>query len=151
MLAYRLCRAPFAALDGEGARRYGGRWNSVGRAVVYAASTRALAALEYLVHVDVADVPADLVLLTLEVPDDAAIARVDAAALPADWRVASESVACRALGDAWVARGDALVLRVPSAAIPEEENVLLDPRAARFAETRVVAARPFAYDPRLVR
>ena len=151
MLAFRLCRAPFAALDGEGARLYGGRWNPVGRAVVYASASRALAALEYLVHVDVADVPDDLVLLTLDVPDDAELARVDPASLPADWATAPESAACRALGDRWARDARALALRVPSAPVPEEENVLLNPSAPRFAEVRVVDRRPFSYDPRLVR
>lgn len=151
MQVFRLCRAPFAALDGEGARRYGGRWNSVGRAVVYTASTRALAALEYLVHVDVTDVPNDLVLLTLDVPADAATHAVDASALPSDWVTTPESAACRAFGDAWLRAGDALVLTVPSVAVPEETNVLLDPAGPRFAEVRVVAERRFEFDPRLKR
>src|SRR5450830_1170676 len=39
------------AWDGEGARRYGGRWNSPGAAVVYAAEHLSLACLEVLVAV----------------------------------------------------------------------------------------------------
>ena len=34
MYVYRLCRARFKALDGEGARLNGGRWNSPGRPIV---------------------------------------------------------------------------------------------------------------------
>ena len=53
MTLWRLTKAQYAqtAFDGEGARLYGGRWNSPGRAVVYLAGSLALAALEILVHV----------------------------------------------------------------------------------------------------
>ncbi len=43
---YRVCRRIYASLDGEGARRVGGRWNSPGRAVVYMAQSVALAVLD---------------------------------------------------------------------------------------------------------
>ena len=68
MLAWRLCRAPFADLSGEGARRYGGRWNRPGRPIVYAASSAALAVLEVRVHLDLppALLPDDYLLLTID-------------------------------------------------------------------------------------
>lgn len=150
MRVYRLCRAPFRALDGEGARLYGGRWNAPGRPVIYASGSLALAALEYLVQVDVEDVPADLVALTLHVPDDVAVETIDPGALPAGWERAPEPAVCRALGDAWLGARRALVLRVPSAPVPEEPNVLLDPRHPDAGRIGVVAERPFHYDPRLL-
>ncbi len=149
MLVYRICRRPFRALDGEGARLWGGRWNSAGRPVVYASSTLSLAALEYLVHLDPADAPDDLVALTIEVPDDAPAELVDAESLPAGWAQQPEPAACRLVGDRWAAAGAALVLRVPSAPVPEESNVLLNPRHPDAARVRVVHERAFAFDPRL--
>jgi RES domain-containing protein len=146
---FRLCRAPFRALDGEGARLYGGRWNAPGRPVVYTAGTLALAALEYLVHVDPDAVPGDLVALTIDVPDDAPLEALDAAALPGDWARASEHPACRERGEAWLRAGRALALRVPSALVPEETNVLLNPGHPDAGRVRVVAERAFAFDPRL--
>ena len=150
MRLYRLCRAPFRALDGEGARLYGGRWNSPGRPVVYASTTLSLAALEYLIHVDAADAPSDLVALTVELPDEVDVERVEAAGLPAGWEQAPEPQACKDIGDAWLVAGRALALRVPSAPIPEEENVLLDVRHPDAQRVRIVAERPFFYDPRLL-
>lgn len=117
---------------------------------MYASSSRALAALEYLVHIDVADVPDDLVLLTIDVPNDASCARVEPTELPGGWQRASESTACHARGDAWVARGAELLLVVPSAAIPEEMNVLLNPRHPDATDVRVTERRPFVYDSRLL-
>lgn len=150
MLVFRLCRSAFQALDGEGARLYGGRWNSPGRAAVYTSSSRALAALEYLVHVDPANVPSDLVLLTIEVPDTAHRDAVDLAALPARWAAESEPPECHALGDAWLRACATLALEVPAAPVPEERNLILDPRHPAHAQVRIVSSRPFVYDPRLL-
>lgn len=147
---WRLCRAPFQALDGEGARLYGGRWNAPGVPVVYAASSLALAALEYLVHLDPEDAPDDLVALALALPDDAARAQVAPGELRTGWAAEPDSPSCRAVGAAWLRAGSALALDVPSALVPEEANVLLDPRHPDMARVRIVARRPFAYDPRLL-
>lgn len=147
--AWRLCRAAYRALDGEGARLWGGRWNSPGRPVVYAAGTLALAALEYLAHVDPEDVPDDLVALGIALPDGAPVRVLTVDDLPDGWR-APGAAACLAIGDAWLAAGDALALRVPSALVPEEVNLLLDPKHPAMGAVRVVAERPFAFDPRLI-
>lgn len=150
MRLYRICRAPYRALDGEGARLYGGRWNSPGSPVVYASSSLALAALEYLVHLDPDHAPSDLIALTLDVPDTASADEVPGSALPVDWAQVADHPACVAAGDAWLSRGATLLLRVPAAPIPEEHNVLINPRHAEAAQVRIVAERPFAFDPRLL-
>lgn len=153
MEVYRLTRAPHADLLGEGARLYGGRWNAAGAPAVYAAATRALAALEYLVHVDVEDVPDDLVLLTIAVPDGLRETVITAGALAAeapDWAAAAAHPACRRAGDAWLAAGATLALRVPAVPVPEEQNVVLNPRHPAMRDVRVVARRGFTYDPRLL-
>ena len=149
MRLYRLCRAPHRALDGEGARLWGGRWNSPGLPVVYASTSLALAALEYLVHLSAEDVPADLVALTMELPDDVESERVALADLPVGWEQTPEPQGCKEIGDAWLRAGRTLALRVPAAPVPEEENVLLNPRHPDAAHVRVVAERPFFFDPRL--
>jgi RES domain-containing protein len=147
---YRICRAPYRALDGEGARLYGGRWNSPGSPVVYASSSLALAALEYLVHLDPDYAPADLIALALDVPDTASADEVPGSALPVGWAQVADHPACVAAGDAWLNRGATLLLRVPAAPIPDEHNVLINPRHAEAAQVRIVAERPFAFDPRLL-
>src|SRR5829696_7815477 len=96
----------------------GGRWNSEGIPVVYASSTLSLAALEYLVHVDVEDVPADLCALKIAIPDDAPVEDVELASLPDDWNRLEDHPACTGRGDEWARRAAALALRVPSALIP---------------------------------
>lgn len=140
MLVWRICREAHQALDGEGARLHGGRWNSERVSVVYTSSTLALAALEYLVHVDIEDVPDDLVAMAIEVPDD----------LPPDWNQVLDHPACARIGDQWAAKGTVLLLLVPSAVVPEESNVLINPDHPRAGDVRMVSIRPFAFDSRLV-
>ena len=140
MLVWRICREAHQALDGEGSRLHGGRWNSERVSVVYTSSTLALAALEYLVHVDIEDVPDDLVTMAIDVPDD----------LPPDWNQVLDHPACARIGDQWAAKGTVLLLLVPSAVVPEESNVLINPDHPRAGDVRMVSIRPFAFDSRLV-
>lgn len=144
MIVYRLCKALHAALDGEGARLWGGRWNSPGRSMVYAAASPSLAVLEVLVHLDLPAelLPADLTLLTIEIPDDAAIRRLEPS--PAD------EDACLAAGDEFLDAGDALALMVRSVVVPQEWNALLNVGHADMARVAVLTSEPFRFDPRLL-
>ena len=150
MRVWRITRRAYQALDGEGARLFGGRWNSEGVPVVYTSSTLSLAALEYLVHVQIEDVPDDLVSLEIDGPDDAPVERIETFDLPDDWNQVPDHPACIDLGDAWAASSPGLVLRVPSAIIPHEWNVLLNPLHHEMTRVKVVAVREFAFDPRLL-
>jgi RES domain-containing protein len=150
---WRLARRSHAALDGEGARLWGGRWNSSGRPVVYCSRLLSLAALEYLVHLNPMLAPDDLVAFAVEVPDVAA-ERLAESDLPAGWsrRVA----ATREIGDRWLAASRSPVLIVPSAVlpaalVPDEVNVLINPVHPAAADAGVVDRRPFTFDPRLLR
>jgi len=147
---FRLCRAGHRALDGEGALRVGGRWNSPGQPAVYASSTLSLAALEYLAHIEPALAPTDLVALTIELPDKP-VERIQAHDLPADWHRIPEHPRCQALGDDWLTRGQSFGLLVPSAIIPSEQNLILNPRHPKFDQVKVVAERGFGFDPRLTK
>jgi RES domain-containing protein len=147
---YRICRTAYRELDGKGALLYGGRWNSPGRPVVYASATLSLAALEYLIHVEPEDAPADLIALTIEVPDDSPMESVEASALPSGWEKVAEPPPCKDIGDRWVSSGASLLLRVPAAPVPEEMNLLLNPEHRDARRVRIVADRPFFFDPRLL-
>jgi len=139
LLAWRLCRAPFADLAGEGARRYGGRWNAPGWQLVYAASSAALAVLEVRVHLDLTPelLPEDYVLLTIDL-DELGVEEV--ADMPPD---------PAAFGDAWLEARRTPVLQVPSVIVPESPNLLLNPLHPDAAAARISGQRRFAFDRRL--
>jgi len=149
-VVWRIARAPYAALDGEGARRTGGRWNSKGVPLVYASRTLSLAALELLVHVDPATAPRDLVALAIVLPDDAPGTSLSDQALPDGWRAVEPPEACRQFGDQFVQQNDALVLSVPSVIIPREQNVVINPRHVDMSRVRIESSEPFTFDPRLL-
>lgn len=151
MECHRICRQAHRALDGEGARLYGGRWNSAGHPAVYASSTLALAALEYLIHLESAEAPHDLVAIRIAVPDDLPVTEVRLRSLPARWQRYPAPEACRTIGDAWLAAGKTAILRVPAAPVPEEWNTLLNPRHRDFERITQVAKRRFHFDQRLVK
>ena len=150
MHVWRLTRAVFAEapFDGVGPARGGGRWNNRGTYVAYAASSRSLAILEVLVHIDRELAPHDFVFIEAELPDDA-VEQLDASALPPSWRSEPPPPALREIGDAWVRAARPLALRVPSVVVPEEENLLINPGHPRFEELVVGTPRPAVLDPRL--
>lgn len=149
--AWRLTQRARAetAFSGIGSKRAGGRWNPRGIAVVYASSSIALAALEILVHVE------DQSLLDLYVPIPVRFAERDVAPLerlPKTWRRDPPPEATRALGRSFVERGEAPVLRVPSAVVTPESNFLINPAHGRFAKIEI--GEPlwdFTFDERLSR
>ena len=151
MVIWRFCQQRYAdhPLDGEGARLYGGRWNSPGTPVVYTASSLALAALEALVHVDHDLAPTDLVAIAIEVPRGIRIEIIASAELPPHWRSTPASDHLQRLGTAWLQRGTSTLLKVPSAVIPEEYNYLINPTHRACRRLKTGSPRPFTFDPRL--
>ena len=148
---WRIARGRYAPLSGEGARIHGARWNSPGVTVVYTAGSLSLAIVELLVHTDPDLIPDDLVAFEIELPDSLPTRAVAAGELPPGWTDPSDFAPCRALGDAWARAADSCALRVPSAIVPEESNLLLNPLHPDAPGVRVVSQRPFAFDPRLLR
>ena len=149
---WRIARERFHALDGEGARLNGGRWNSEGHPVVYGSETLALAALEYLVHVDPLLAPGDLVAIEIDLPGDAGLGvRVESSQFPdADWQQYPAPEWEAQLGDLWLAEGEFLWLAVPSVIVPREHNFLINPLHPRMRDVRVVSTRDFGFDKRLL-
>ncbi len=137
------------AFTGDGARRYGGRWNPKGISVVYTAGSLSLAMLEMLVQ----DQPlrARYVAIAADLPDDLALETITADQLPDDWRDASAREALRALGTDWARRQETAVLAVPSAIIPIESNYLLNPAHADFGRMKAGAPELLETDLRLAR
>lgn len=153
MEVFRVCRARWAAsaLTGDGARRDGGRWNPRGTAMVYCAETRALTILELLVHTDPATAPDDLVILTIDIPDDVKQLAIAAKDLPTDWTDIPGPSSLQDLGGRWIAGGETAVLRVPSAVLPVESCLLINPLHPESAKIKVTDQTAYAFDNRLLK
>lgn len=152
MRFWRICRLRYAseAASGEGARLYGGRWNSRGLRVVYASTSLALAAVETFVNLEPNLRPADLVSIEGETAKAVEVGRLDPKALPSNWHERrDESLRC--FGEAWVHAGKTVALLVPSAAIRGEWNLLLNPAHADFSRIKFREPQPFEFDVRMFR
>lgn len=137
-----------AAFTGEGAKRFGGRWNSRGSSVVYVASSLSLAALEMLVHLGRQAVLGSYSCAPVTFSANL-VETVDPTDLPSDWRTQPPPLSTQQLGDAWLQRASSAVLRVPSVIVPEEWNYLLNPAHRDFRRVRIGKHRPFRFDSRL--
>ena len=148
--AWRIVKAKHAAtaFSGEGAAKTGGRWNSRGVPVVYASSTKSLAALETLVHLN-PPMPFKYVAFRLQF-DGALIEKVPLNRLPADWRVEPPPPSTKAIGDAWLREVRPAVLALPSVIVPGELNYLLNPAHPAFKRISIGKPERFAFDPRLL-
>ncbi len=146
--AWRIVKTKHAAtaFSGEGARLYGGRWNSVGTSMVYTSGSKALAALESLVHLN-----PPVIFKYVAIPiafDDALVEKV--VALPADWTEEPTPPATTVIGDLWVKEARSAVLELPSVIIPGEPNYLLNPAHPDFKKIVIGNPEPFSFDPRLL-
>ncbi len=152
MRFWRICRRRYApdAATGEGARLYGGRWNSRGVRVVYASTSLALAAVETFVNLEPNLRPADLVFIEGEVPDAVEIGRLDPETLPQRWHETRDE-SLRKYGDNWIRSGQTVALLVPSAAIRGDWNVLLNPLHRDFSKLQLCQPTPFEFDVRMFR
>jgi RES domain-containing protein len=150
--AWRIVKRKFrrAAFSGEGARRYGGRWNSKGVTVVYVAQSQSLAALEMLAHLDSGELLRYYVAIAVIIASRLVV-DVDVSSLPKNWKTYPAPKSLRAIGDAWVSSDKSAVLRVPSVLVPSERNFLLNPRHPEYTKLVIEEPLRFSFDPRLFR
>jgi RES domain-containing protein len=149
MRIWRICREPYAAFSGEGARRFGGRWNSRGVPVVYASTSLALAAIELFVHLEPGQAPNDLVYLSATLPEGEPARTLQSADLPPAWWTDNALDATRKLGDAWIAARSSLALLAPSVPIRAEWNVLVNPLHPYMSKLQIDPPQPFVFDARM--
>lgn len=149
---WRLVKARLSAhaFDGEGARRYGGRWNSPGTKMVYTSQSAALAALELLVHLNNSAVLSSYVLFSVRF-DGKLVTTLDRSRLPKNWRTFPAPSALQALGDQWIKSRASLVLAVPSAVVDGEMNFLINPEHPDIGALVVSPPKRFDFDQRLLK
>jgi len=136
------------AFSGEGARRYGGRWNSPGTSIVYTSNVISLAILEWRCHLTQWPAPSAVLI---EIEFDGSLVW-SPPKLPAIWRRFPSPKENAAVGDNWVRSGKSAVQRVPSALVPkehEEYNYLLNPANPDFKLIKIGKPQVFKPDARL--
>jgi RES domain-containing protein len=146
--AWRIVKEKHAAtaFSGAGAAKTGGRWNSRGVPVVYTSSTKSLAALESLVHLNP---PVRFKYVAIRIKfDNALVETVPPKALPPDWRVEPPPPSSKRMGDAWVLQGRSAVFALPSVIVSGEPDFLLNPAHPDFKRISIGKPEKFTFDPR---
>jgi RES domain-containing protein len=131
MVLWRISR--HRDLSGIGGLRASGRWHFTGQPVVYLSENPAAALLEVCVHTAANDVPPEFTLLKVVGPD-VEVAVVEESDLPQGWQ--RDFAITRRLGTEWLQRRETILLKLPSAIVPQTWNFLcnpLHPDAGRFA------------------
>ena len=152
MEAFRLSREKFATiLSGKGAAIKGARWNSIGVELIYCASNRSLAMAEVAVHLTLATLPDDYVMLTLFIPDEISIQKLNQTDLPANWNTFPHSASTQVFGDRFVAENKFCILQVPSAVTQGDFNFLINPYHPECIGIQIINTEKFPFDRRIFR
>lgn len=150
MHVYRLGPKRFAPdLEGIGAKKFGGRWNHVETACIYASANKALSMLEYSAHLSLASFKPELVFTTYEVEYDDFL-KLDLKDLPKDWNNIPSLKSTMDIGtNHFKSNPDSLGIIVPSIIIPDEFNYLINPLSTKFPSVKVVSVTDHNYDLRI--
>lgn len=140
MKSYRISTNRWAKnIDGEGARLYGGRWNSIGKALVYSSENISLAMLEVLANANKNILKISFTCTQLLFPDEIWNKRKTFTTdmLPKNWNMFPHQESCKLSGDDWINSCQSLILEVPSAANHLENNVLINPKHEDIGEVKI--------------
>ena len=156
MKAFRIAAETpaYSAIDisGRGAADYGGRWNAKTAFIVYCADSISLAYLETLTSLTGGPPPRNRYLIEISIPADIWKRRRDAEAdrtLPPGWNAHPPGRASIDYGTAWLASGSSAILVVPSVVVPQERNILINPRHSGAAAITALNRGLALYDHRL--
>lgn len=151
MILYRIAKRKERAQDlsWRGAANEGGRWSSEGVFALYTNESRALAMLELLVHVDEAELPPNLFVMTIEVENAARFYEMPDGEMQDDWRI-TENLVLKQLGDEFFKGRKYIGLKVRSAVMPQEYNYVLNPLFPRYYDlVQILSIEEYKKDGRL--
>ncbi|MBL7773733.1 MAG: RES family NAD+ phosphorylase [Chitinophagaceae bacterium] len=150
MKVFRLAREKHALpLSGIGAAKYGARWNPIGIELIYTAQNRSLAMAEVAVHLTLATLPDDYVMLTIDIPESIKCKQLTEANLPIDWQNFPHPSSTQVIGRDFVAENEYCVLIIPSVVTQGDFNVLINPNHKDFTKITVTNIDKFPFDKRI--
>jgi len=150
MFVYRIAKKKYIRdLSGIGARLYGGRWNRKGICLVYTSESRALALVEFLVNVPFSILPSKLYIATVEIDDQIRPMEIPLGDLPKNWRKFPAPSELAEIGSKWAVSNESVALRVPSAVVPHEFNILLNPSHPDIRHVAITTVEGLEMDKRL--
>ncbi|VAW23756.1 hypothetical protein MNBD_BACTEROID01-512 [hydrothermal vent metagenome] len=152
MIVYRLASKKYSNdLTGIGAEITGGRWNLKGTRELYTADSRALCMAEIAVHTPIGIMPKDYFMITIEIPDYSQITELKVKQLPKDWRKFPYLKLTQELGDSFINKNEVLYIKVPSAVVQGDFNILINPQHLDSDKVKILQIEEFDFDERIFR
>ena len=148
MQLFRIADGRHPIWDGMGAAFVGGRWNSIGRQVIYASPSYSCAMLEILAHAGIGRIPKQQQYVCVDVPADTATEKFGLDALPQGWDTADSAIA-RAFGDRWLADARSAILLVPSVVARLDFIAVVNPAHPHAQRLVPSAQKNVVWDDRL--
>ena len=150
MRVFRLSKRKYSKeLNGKGAAKSGNRWNSKGTEIIYTAESRALAMAEVAVHLTLATLPSDYVMIEIEIPDNIIIKEIILKELDEDWNNHPPSSNTQKSGDEFIDSIKECLLKVPSAVVQGDSNYLINPYHTDFKKIKIIEITDFPFDKRI--
>lgn len=147
MRVFRLSKKKYSKeLSGKGASKSGNRWNSKGTEIIYSAESRALAMAEVAVHLTLATLPGDYVMIEIDIPDDIPTKKLELKDLPGNWNNHPPNIGTQKIGDKFIDSNEFCVLEVPSAVVQGDCNYLINPYHKQFKKIKISSIINFPFD-----
>ncbi len=143
MIVFRICKTyppNHDPMDGVGAFKRGGRWNSKGTYAVYTSSSIALARAELARHINLESIPDGFRIYEIELPDKT---YTEINPLPADWNNDPENPDSQQIGDQYLQNTETLAIKVPSVCDHDSFNFILNPLYKNYKQVRIIKDYPF--------
>jgi RES domain-containing protein len=149
MLIYHLGNTKFArALNGEGAKLHGGRWNKIGVPCIYTSESKSLCVLEYAANVRLEEMPSSLSITVYELPEKS-WKEINLNDLPTNWQEVPSPEENKQYGSELLQSLNVPALKFPSVIIPSEYNFILNPLATKFEIIKIIEVHNFTMDNRI--
>ena len=150
MRVFRLSKKKYSTeLSGKGVAKFGNRWNSKGTEIIYSTQNRALAMAEVAVHLTLATLPSDYVMIEIDIPDDIDIKILKQKDIPVNWNNHPPNISTQKIGDEFIDTMDFCVLKVPSAVVQGDYNYLVNPYHKNFNKITIFEVKDFPFDKRI--
>lgn len=131
---YRVSQSPETEItfSGEGGLHVEGRWNKIGKKIIYCSASIALCTLEWLSHNGLSVSGFNYFRFSIDVPDNL-IRKFSVSNLPQDWNLTPATNGTRDFAEDHLFSSDkTLAIAVPSVIVPEEYNLVINPAHTAF-------------------
>ena len=139
-----------SSLTGIGSKSTGGRWNHPGTPVVYCSESIALCLLELQTRVDLDLLPDNYMKIKLSLPDSSSIKEFPHKNQLSKYLNPFHTQLSRDYGTKWAEDKETLILKVPSAVVPEQFNYILNPMHPEMNKVKIAESTKLYIDPRIL-